>query len=148
MGVVGRKERKKMKSLILIAILFLIGCSQTPELTERQLRIKENVVDLRVPGKWREAGKQLVQDYPHEEEFLLGELFDAVLPDHQIQGQMRNAPILWVLVMIKETYGDPKLKDSQVDSLFRLRGSKEVEGEAFGRHLNKLIRGYTPPEKR
>lgn len=132
--------------LILLAVF---GAPSSPAAAieaSRDSEMELRIVDLRIPGKWREAGTWLVQQYPHDPEGVTTALVDHILPESEVLAgrQMRNAPLIWVMVMIGQAYGPLPFTGQQRAQLAALQRSREYEtDESYRRQMTKLIQIQT-----
>lgn len=131
-----------MKKIIfvLIGILFF-SCNEKKQTIDSGYNevIKFNVINLRT-RQWRASAKTLLSIYPHEKELTINILFSNILPEEKVLSgkQMRNEPILWVLLLIKENYGlelDSKKKLILIDL-----SEKTKEGGNVKEYISKLIK--------
>jgi len=104
-------------------------------------KLHNAIINLRVPGKWRDAGTVLVQTYPHAKQTTLDSLFANILPEEKIDlGQRgRNEPILWVLAMLESNYR-LEFHQGQIERLQLLRQSKEyLTNKSFATHVEQFL---------
>jgi len=114
-----------------------ISKEETTPSSEYSSKIHENIIDLRVPGKWREAGTSLMQIYPHSKQEVLDSLFANFLSENKIDmGQWgRNEPILWVLAMIRDNYGVEPLRQEQSHALINFVSRKNTPQTNHLQHM-------------